>query len=241
MRILLGFGFCLLFAGFVALGFWQLDRAAEKRVLFDAFAAGETQMIGRSLLAEPALPEHRYLRLELHGRYLSSKQVLLDSMTHEGQVGFQVLTPFHPDDSDTWVVVNRGWIANAVDAQALPDVEVDEVARTIVGRIDALPRPGLKLDARAEMFENRWPRPLLFPTLAEIEAELGLPLAQYQLLLDDNQASGFERDWQPRSMPPENHVGYAVQWFSFAAVLIAISAILVIRASRQRKAPQANA
>ena len=234
MRPLLIGGFCLLLAAFVGLGVWQLDRAAEKRELFDAFAAGQARPARTSLITGPMLPEHRYARLELSGEYLSSKQILLDAMTHSGRVGYQVLTPFRPDGADTWVIVNRGWIP-AAGAQTLPFVAVDESRRAVAGRVDALPRPGLRLEARGATTVQRWPRVLLYPTLADVEAALGLPLAPYQLLLDADQADGFVRAWQPRSMPPENHIGYAVQWFSFAVLLAVIAATLQIRAFCHRR------
>jgi surfeit locus 1 family protein len=232
MRIAMTAAFGLLLAAFVSLGFWQLDRAAEKRALFTQFAAGETSV--GALSAESALPEHRYRRLKLSGQYLSSKQVLLDAMTHAGRVGYQVLTPFRPDDGDAWVIVNRGWIPAPLDPDGLPSTEIDESRRAIAGRIDALPRPGLKLETRTGP-ETKWPRILLYPSMPELAAEFELNLAQYQLLLDADQTDGFERAWQPRSMPPERHLGYAVQWFGLAATLVTIAVVLSIRALQTRQ------
>ena len=77
-------------------------------------------------------------------------------------------------------------------------------------------------------------RPLLYPTISDIEAELGLPVAQYQLLLDAGQADGYVRSWRPRILSPETHTGYAVQWFSMAAVLAAIGIGLLVRSARGR-------
>ena len=233
MRIVPVAGLGVLFAAFLGLGFWQLDRAADKRALFDQFNAGGTAPVTR--ITDASLPQDRYRRLTLSGRYLSSRQVLLDSMTHAGRVGYQVLTPFKPENGDAWLVVNRGWLPASVGADSPPDVDVEETRRTIAGRIDALPRPGLRLDGRAAATEGRWPRVMLFPTLAEIEDELGLGLTGFQLLLDPDQADGFERAWQPRSIPPERHVGYAVQWFGLAGVLAIFSLLLVVRAARSSR------
>jgi len=44
----------------------------------------------------------------------------------------------------------------------------------------------------------------------------------YQVRLLASQADGFVREWRPEIMSPETHFGYAVQWFSFAAAVVAI-------------------
>ena len=229
MRVILAALFCALLGTLVGLGFWQLDRADQKRELFGAFEAGNADAAATALIDGDALAERRYERLRLHGRFLSSHQILLDLVTHAGRVGYQVLTPFLPADSAQWVVVNRGWIAAAPDRAELPNLDVAEHDRTVVGQIDALPRPGLRLDVPEEPGSAPWPRALLFPTFDELEAALDLPLVDYQLLLAADQADGFVREWQPRSITPERHLGYALQWFSLAAALFAITAAVTIR------------
>ncbi len=238
MRAILAVLFLALFGTFVGLGFWQLDRADQRRELFGAFAEGSAATAATALIGGDALAERRYERLQLSGRFLSSRQVLLDWVTHAGRVGYQVLTPFLPAGSEQWIVVNRGWIAAAPDRGELPVLDVAERERTIVGQIDALPRPGLRLDVPEETRSRSWPRALLFPTFDELEAELELPLVDYQLLLAADQVDGFVREWQPRALTPERHVGYALQWFSLAAALVAITAAVtaraVLRARRSR-------
>ncbi len=238
MRAILAVLFLALLGTFVSLGFWQLDRADEKRELFGSFAEGNAAVAATALIEGDALAAHRYERLRLNGRFLSSRQILLDWVTHAGRVGYQVLTPFLPSGSENWVVVNRGWIAAAPDRGELPNLEVTENDRMIVGQIDALPRPGLRLEVPEETVSASWPRALLFPTFDELRAELELPLVDYQLLLAADQPDGFIREWQPRSITPERHQGYALQWFSLAAALVAITAAVtsraVLRARRSR-------
>jgi surfeit locus 1 family protein len=57
-------------------------------------------------------------------------------------------------------------------------------------------------------------------------------LLGYQLLLDADQAGGFVRQWGPRSMAPEKHLGYAVQWFGFAVTLVVMYVVLGMRRAR---------
>ncbi len=224
-------GFALALALFVSLGTWQLWRADQRAARLEAFAqAGESPALVAPIGADD-FEQLRYRWLELRGRYLSSRQILLDSMTHEGRAGYHVLTPFRWAENEPWAVVNRGWVAADSERRSLPGVDVDESVRVIRARIDALPVPGLTLDD-SEASAGGWPRVLLFPTIADLEAHLDNPIVPYQLLLSPDAPDGHVRAWRPRMMPPERHIGYAIQWYSFALVLGAIGAVLWWRARK---------
>ena len=104
--------------------------------------------------------------------------------------------------------------------------------REVRGRIDALPRPGLTFASSNEPPAD-WPLVALFPTFEALEERLGQPVRPYQLLLSPAADDGFVRDWRPRAMTPERHVGYAIQWFSFAGVLAVMGAVLGLRTRRR--------
>ena len=209
----------------MSLGTWQLWRAEQRAASFNRFAqAGERSALTVPIGAEQ-FEEYRYRWLELRGQFLSNRQILLDSMTHEGRTGYHVLTPFRLAQYERWALVNRGWIPADPERLALPEVDVGESARIIRARIDALPRPGLTFD-NPPASGNDWPQVVLFPTFADLEARLENPVWPYQLLLSPDAADGFVRVWQPRAMPPERHIGYAIQWYSFAFVLGVIVIVL---------------
>lgn len=233
----------LLFAAFVSLGVWQLGRAEQKRALYAAFDAGDAAAL--TLDAGVSLADDRYRTLVARGKYLTDRQFLLDAMTHSGRVGYQVLTPFAPDGARRWLLVNRGWVAAAPDRAALPDVPIETAlpegaldagaapATTLRGRIDALPRAGVRLGEPATD-AGPWPRVVLFPTVDELSAILGHELYGFQVLLDPAAADGYVREWAPPPMPPATHVGYAVQWFALAAAVAVTAAVLGARKLRRR-------
>ena len=218
-------GFTLAIALFVLLGTWQMWRAGQRAASFDRFAEAGRQPALTAPIDAAQFEDHRFRWLELRGQYLSSRQILLDSMTHDGRTGFHVLTPFRLTTDEPWLLVNRGWVPADPERLRLPEVNVGESARTIRARIDALPRPGLTFD-NPQGSGNGWPQVLLFPTFADLEARLEGPLRPYQLLLSPDAADGYVRAWQPRAMPPERHIGYAIQWYSFAFVLGVIGFVL---------------
>jgi surfeit locus 1 family protein len=205
---------------FVWAGFWQLDRGDQKRRLFEAFDAGSSAELLTGQLTDDLPVESRYRRVRISGEYDSRHQILLDSMMHGGQSGYYVLTPLRTGQNI--ILVNRGWVPADRDRAEMPDVSVAENNRKVTGRLDLLPRPGVKLASQAPEIDTPWPRRLLYPSVTEIGEQLGDQPYPMQLLLDANNTDGFLRDWRPPVMGPERHLGYAVQWFGLAVTLMII-------------------
>jgi surfeit locus 1 family protein len=206
---------------FVSLGAWQLGRAGAKRALAADFAAGGPAVEWRQL----PLDAPRYQRVTLRGRYDAAHQFLLDNMSHESVAGMQVLTPLVLDDGSA-VIVNRGWVPWGPTRSRLPEVAVDGEKRTVVGRLDELPKPGIWLKAPSA---PGWPRLVQYPRMEELAVDLGRELAPRQVLLDPAVPDGYVRDWVVPGTPADRHLGYAVQWFAFAAVAAAIWLVLSVR------------
>lgn len=199
------------------LGTWQLERAAQSRAQFEAYARGDAPPVALPPAASAATALPRYARVRLSGHYLTERQFLLDNMTHEGVAGYRVLTPFVTAGGDT-VLVDRGWLPVGPSRAALPPVEVSGGTRELTGRLDALPRPGIELAAGSG--SGGWPRVVGFPKLAELGAALGRPLYPQLVLLDAAEPDGYLREWRPGGLPPERHVGYALQWYALALTLL---------------------
>lgn len=208
---------------FSALGTWQLGRADEKRAMARSFTAGGPAIDWPSLPADAP----RFQRVMLRGYYDAEHQFLLDNMSHESVAGVQVLTPLILDNGKA-VLVNRGWLPFGATRQDLPAIEVDGEKRSVVGRIDELPRPGIWLKGPVA---SGWPRLVQYPGMAELSDALGRELAPRQVLLDPGVPDGYVRDWVVPGTTPDRHLGYAVQWFAFAALAAAIWFVLSLRKS----------
>ena len=221
MSFLAAIGFSL----FVGLGIWQLQRAAEKELLYASFEMGSEERLRR---APAKLGDARYRHLQIDGSYVANRQIFIDNMTYQGQVGYQVLTPFQITDVDRWLIVNRGWVRAPALRSELPMIDVGMLKRTISGKMDRLPRPGLRLERPAGASED-WPQVMVFPTFEDLSQALGKPVFDYQLLLDPEHSDGFQRHWAPRVMGADKHRAYAAQWFVFALVLVALFVVLNLR------------
>ena len=124
------------------------------------------------------------------------------------------------------MLVNRGWPPWGETRRSLPSVPVGGEPRAIVGRIDELPRPGIWLKAPPA---TGWPRLVQYPSMEELAAALGRKLAPRQVLLDPGVPDGYVREWAVPGTTPDRHLGYAMQWFAFAAVAAAIWLVLSFR------------
>ena len=199
---------------FAALGNWQLGRAAEKRALAADFARQDATVDVRSIA--PDSP--RYARVFARGRYDAEHQFLLDNRVHAGRAGVHVLTPLHLADGST-VLVNRGWQPFGATRADLPEVVVSGEERSIRGRLDRLPRPPIELEG---VPATGWPRLMQYPNADKLSAALGRELYDGMILLDPDEPDGFVREWTVAGSGPDQNLGYAVQWFAFAALAVAI-------------------
>jgi surfeit locus 1 family protein len=203
---------------FVSLGFWQLQRAGEKQSLMDQ---RERRGIEPALTGSDswASEQNRYRRVELTGQWDASQQILLDNQTFNQQAGYQVLTPLRLDDGAGAVLVNRGWVPVGPDRRKLPNLAMTQGTARIIGVIDHYPGVGYALNG-AEIPTPGWPTVVGVLDGREISARLGYPLLPYQVLLAADQPEGYARHWQFASLHPEKSQAYAVQWFSFAVVVL---------------------
>ena len=206
---------------FALLGRWQLDRADEKRALAAAFASGGPAVE----LPDDSSSLARYQHVVARGRYDARHQFLLDNRVHEGRPGVQVLTPLVLDGGGT-VLVNRGWQPFGRTRQDVPDVAVPEGPRRLAGKIDELPRAGLSLPAAASA---GWPRLVNYPEMKDLEALSGGDFHTRVILLDAAEPDGYVRDWRLHGAAPDRNLGYAIQWFAFAATAVAIWIALGLR------------
>lgn len=226
----------VMLAAFVALAGWQVGRSREKQALIDAFNRGESTTAPLTVASVDELP--RYQRVSATGRYEPGRQVLLDNMpSSTGQAGYRVLTPFRRAGGGQLLLVDRGWVPLGLDRSRTPPIDVDGSPRTVHGRLDQLPVPGVRIGPARAPGSAGWPLVLNFPVVADLEAALGEPVETRIVLLDATDPDGYERAWRPAlAVPPERHLGYAIQWLALALVL----AIAFVATSLQPRAPMTN-
>lgn len=200
----------------LALGRWQLSRAAQKQAWqasMDAQAALpplDGQVLAQR--ADPATALHR--RVRLRGRWLAQRSVFLDNRQMNGRAGLYVVTPMALEGSAAVVLVQRGWVArNFVDRSSVPALQTPAAVLEIEGRIAPPP---------AKLYALGGPELGLIRQnldLSGFSAELGLPLLAVSVQQTDPASDGMLRDWPLVASGVEKHHGYAFQWFGLSALI----------------------
>lgn len=201
---------------FVSLALWQLDRAAEKEALLDLFEGA-----GPYIQVEDFESLNQFDRIEVTGRLLGGRQILIDNIALNSRQGYYVITPFRTSRNNRLLLINRGWIPKTGPASEPPPIAVDQEVRTIRGLVGHLPRVGIRPGGAFEGAAD-WPRVAVYPNLDEIATELGETVLPVVLLMGPDEEAGFARHWQPNISGPMTHYGYAFQWFAMAAAVLAI-------------------
>jgi surfeit locus 1 family protein len=190
----------------IALGNWQASKAAEKR------AAAATQQ-----------------RLALRGEFLERYTVLLDNKVFRGRVGYHVVQPLKLADA-RHVLVNRGWIAAPAHREQLPQIRTPPGVHEVEGRVlEHFPRAYDPSGAppAGRVWQNL--------ELTTFVAWSGLKLEPFVLEQHSPFPDGLARNWPPPDTGADMHQSYALQWYTLAALSVALFVVLSVRRERPNR------
>lgn len=221
---------------FISLGFWQLDRLAERRfqnTISEQRASQEPVPIESVMSVDDPIDlageEHGFRTVTMVGQFDSSHEVFVRSQTFEGTAGFHVITPF-VDEQGNALLVNQGWIPLADDTPPFTAPEDGEQTITVT-LAPSQPRRGfgptepdgtLQRIARVDVGRLREQMPYrLYPIYAIAYGTPGparLPIAIEFPVFDEGP-----------------HKIYAIQWFVFAAISVGGFWALARTTARKRR------
>lgn len=206
----------------LTLGFWQLERKAEKDL--------RLSNIEQASQSESLSIEEAFNDLEVYQDYsvtfvgtAQNKHIYIDNKLHDGRAGFHVLVPYSSDIGT--VMVNLGWIPSTGARGDLPSFVLAPM--DIVSGVIHLPLQNSFIRETNNTY-GEFPVLLQQVDLDEISLHLGeqvLP-ATIRLLPDDSQ---FARQWQAVAMSPDKHLGYAVQWFGLAVAALTVYLLSMLK------------
>ncbi|HEY4318930.1 MAG TPA: SURF1 family protein [Herbaspirillum sp.] len=215
---------CLVFAGFLALAWWQVERRAWK---LDLIARVEQRVHAAPAPAPgpPSWPRldaasDEYRRVEAKGSFLYDQQTLVQASTDLGG-GFWVMTPLRMAGGGI-VLVNRGFVApQAADAirmaahGAKPDAAPSAPA-AVTGLL-RMSQPGGGFLRRNDAAAGRW----YSRDVQAIAAARGLHGVAPYFIDADAVPAGVDAGRAPIGgltviAFPNNHLVYAVTWLALA-------------------------
>lgn len=206
-------------AVFIRLGVWQLHRLSERK-------AQNARIVAARAAPAVELPEHNFQpeavrdrRAHARGVYDYAHERVWKGRTFDGAPGVALLTPLRLSDGSA-VFVDRGWVpspdAGHVDATRYREGDTADVTGL------ALPAPRDRGDVNPAALKDSLPYAVL----------------DIVIQLDDTAAphpTGLRR-WRPPALDNGPHLSYAIQWFSFAAIVVVGVVVLLIKTSKSSRA-----
>ena len=224
----------VLLAILLRLGFWQLERAEEKRQLHHHIehqqslppivlsnpqpASTKAASLGQQSLSDTL----EYRQVTLTGQFDAERYWLLDNQVHNGKVGYHVIGLFIT--AQGWsILVNRGWVQAPTHRELLPAVSFPSEPLTLTGRLVVPSVNPLTAQESRPASSNtpiRWPSRIQSLSISDVEQALAQPLYPALLQLTTDDGAALVMEWRDINVSAAKHQGYAVQWFTMAAALV---------------------
>lgn len=224
----------LLFTGlFVRLGIWQLDRLEERRAtnaIIEDRRASETRpfdaLVGQYGIDADIL-SHR--PAVVTGTFVTDAEIFSIGRTEGDNHGTLIATPLELSDG-SWMIVVRGLVPSDTPGPPAASYAPPTGIVEVFGHLDdgESPLPIGEPD----------PDGGIVTSVARIDLEyldkwMGPKVLPVSLVADDRgtDASRAPIPLTPVELTEGRHLGYAVQWFAFAAIVVVGVAALIWRAS----------
>ena len=164
-----------------------------------------------------------------------ANDIVLTGRSRQGSPGVYIFTPVRRSGSDSAVLVLRGWVYSP-DAATVDLTRWHERRRSFGGYVLALPA---SVDSPQQPAMERKVRALTRERVREL---VPYPVSTRYLVSQDSVAAAAADSTPARVAQPSlddgPHLSYAIQWFSFAAIAL-IGSYVVIRRTRSVGSPSA--
>ena len=204
------------------LGTWQVERLYWKRDLMATIAARmdepATEIPPQADWPSLDLKLIEYHHVKLAGHFLNDKELYYFTTDEEGTSGFDVVTPLKLDDGRT-ILVDRGFVPQELKDPSKRVLGQIEGPAELTGVIRAPQQRGIFTpndDIVGNMWFTRDPQAMAQALALE-------NVAPFYVEADATPNSGgFPVGGQTKITIPNNHLQYAITWYSLALVLLVI-------------------
>ena len=220
----------------IALGTWQVQRLHWKE---GEIAKRVERSEGPAIALPGSFPDPaavEFTRVGLIGSFLHDQEFYLGARTENGRVGLNIVTPFQLDDG-RMLLVNRGWVpqerrdpATRVEGQLAGPLEIEALLRTDGWKGVDFAKPPNKPEERFYFW-------LDLPVMAaDLEAGgIGQTIITdvYADAVAAELPGGLPIGGQTRIVLKNDHLEYALTWYSFAVILLVIYFLFHYRPERE--------
>lgn len=204
----------------VSLGVWQMQRLAWKQAVI---ADIDTRILAAPVEL-PVLPDpdtDAYLPVTLTGRFVGETSRVLVSQKEIG-AGYRLITAL--DSEAGRVLVDRGFISVNAPNAVTPDGPIN-----VIGNLQ-WPQETDSFTPDPDLTNNIWfARDVI--ALSQALGTRAIMIVAREVTGDDPAVAPFPVD---TSRIPNDHLQYAITWFSLAAIWLAMSLLFLRRRRGQR-------
>jgi cytochrome oxidase assembly protein ShyY1 len=205
----------------IALGNWQVRRAAEKTALQARLTqrAALPPVVLDGTPVDPAAIEYR--RVSVTGEFVPGWPLFLDNRPLDGRTGFVLLMPFTIAATGKVVLVARGWLArDPAVHDRVPHVATPAGRRTIEGLAVLHPARVMELGKAPPPEPGAIVQNVDPAGFARASGLSVLPVLVEQTSVDGTGAPAAEpvRKWPAPAVDVDRNKGYAFQWYALAAM-----------------------
>ena len=223
----------LVCALFLKLGFWQLDRAHLRENLIKGHAQRlESPFVSLDqLVKNPEAASDKCV--DITGIFLNDINFVVDNRIWNGQPGFTILTPLNVNGVP--VLVDRGWLPLNTHNRQVPPIPTANGVQHL--KACAYTQSGKPFLLKPDDYSHAtWPMLVQSVEISKLQNTLNEKLSKdsrinhvvppFVLRQESELSSPLVRDDPIASLNADRNYGYALQWFSFSAVLLFLTLIL---------------
>jgi surfeit locus 1 family protein len=217
----------------VRLGFWQLARREQRQ----ARNAALVQRLTAAPLALQRAPTDTtgliFTPATVEGRYDHHHTIVLAGRSLRGIPGAHVLTPVIFPGGGSAVLVNRGWMPAADGAT----VKLDSLDHPLDAKVTGLlvPFPSAQRRGATVNTDSSFRRVWFTVDAKALRAQFPYAVSPIQLqALPGPDAPQFPIRLPRPELDEGPHLGYAIQWFSFALIFLVGWVTLMLRKGELR-------
>lgn len=216
------------------LGIWQIERLQWKEELMQQYEAAKLQPpMQFESIGHNELPNKMYQKVIARGEFIHQHEVHLGGQRWFGKTGYHILTPLKLAGSEeNYVLVNRGWIPFELKEQEKRTTPLPEGIVEIQGVIRFPKEP------RFFTPENHPEKNFWFSTdLKAMQQFTGLPLmpAIIEQTAESPDIDRFPIPSTGERVFRNDHLGYAITWFSLAIAAMVIFYLRIVRGETKTK------
>ncbi len=205
----------------ISLGTWQVYRLIWKNSLISNYVYKFNNEIIKYNKNFKFNNEFEYRRINIKGRFINEKEILIIGKTFEGNVGFHLITPFITKE-EKLLLINRGWISEKLKLRTSRSFSLIEEDIVIDGIIRRPQEKGYFVPEN-DPIDNFW------FTIKPYQIEKALKLESFDL--EKKFYVDVIRNKGKLTLPigvsgnPDfrnQHLTYAITWYSLAITLLII-------------------